>query len=732
MRARHICAIAGIAAAVGAVVFMQSLVKTNDAQSERVAERLLKEVPVSAEAQVARLAVDFRPDGRVMQGPPLMAAIATEPGVDGVAVTRALFAQRKLEVPPVGTELVFVGRRGTYRLKVSKILEWDRPLRGYPNAFVSPETAKAIAEEWSEHEPQSAAELAPGFMSDGGRNLDRSKALLLWAAALTALCLLLNSLFLSIEARRRDFAVLRMLGMTRSGVVGAVMRESVALTAAGFVLGAALAAVGIAGYVATDKALFPAGFAISFRSVAVCAVLAPLVALVASLMALKPALAVKPLEAASARMPRKRHLGMLVSFAFGFEAFVAVEVWGASLISAFVPSAEWPDAIVSILPGGVSSFDIEKLGKLDGVRKIAELQPLQVNLDPLEELPAPGGKKAKVKGEGEEGTRGRGPGARDMKAYRNALLLASDWLPEFRFLEGTRESAAKELLEGDACVISAMMARARKLKAGDELKLDCGRELKLSLKIVGVVELNWHMVTSRGLVRGLNRMSVNTDGPVFVSFDTLAACDARPQEFVGMTHLWLDYDPAFEAKHGVFEAGRLVEKEIVSALNGADLVTKEGEVRGNTVRLHARDEIADGTLAHGASLVGSMARVPFIFIAVLSLGFVAMIIASAESRKREFVVLRVVGATRGQLAWILAKEALRTALGGLAFGLVGGAAAGWLFTFVTRKAMANWGIPANFAIPWSDVAEGALGALVFSVLVAVPTALAVIRRATQR
>jgi len=146
MRARHICAIAGIAAAVGAVVFMQSLVKTNDAQSERVAERLLKEVPVSAEAQVARLAVDFRPDGRVMQGPPLMAAIATEPGVDGVAVTRALFAQRKLEVPPVGTELVFVGRRGTYRLKVSKILGWDRPLRGYPNAFVSPETAKAIAE----------------------------------------------------------------------------------------------------------------------------------------------------------------------------------------------------------------------------------------------------------------------------------------------------------------------------------------------------------------------------------------------------------------------------------------------------------------------------------------------------------------------------------------------------------------------------------------------------------
>ena len=38
MKIRHLCAIGGIAAAVGAVVFMQSLVATNDAQAVRVAE----------------------------------------------------------------------------------------------------------------------------------------------------------------------------------------------------------------------------------------------------------------------------------------------------------------------------------------------------------------------------------------------------------------------------------------------------------------------------------------------------------------------------------------------------------------------------------------------------------------------------------------------------------------------------------------------------------------------
>ena len=59
---------------------------------------------------------------------------------------------------------------------------------------------------------------------------------------------------------------------------------------------------------------------------------------------------------------------------------------------AFVPSQEWPDAIVSILPAGVSSFDIEKLHKIPGVKRISELMPLQLNFDPEEPMEMPGGR----------------------------------------------------------------------------------------------------------------------------------------------------------------------------------------------------------------------------------------------------------------------------------------------------------------------------------------------------
>ena len=720
MKARHICAVLGIAAAAGAVVFTQSLVATNDAQAVAIAERLIKAVPVDADARTVQLQLDFRPDGRVLQGPPMMAYVAMRPGLDGALVTKALFAQRRVKnLPAIGDELTLVGRKGAYRVKLAGYLDWERPARGYPNMFLPSSAVAEIDEEWQDFKPVSAEELSPMFRSDAGRNMDRAKPLLLWAAALTALCLLVNTLFLTIESRRMEIATLRILGMTRGGVAKMVVREALALVAAGLALGIGGAIAALFAYVACDAETFPAGAAIGMKGVIAVVAVAPVVAVLGALFALKPAFAVRPLEAASGRAPRKRRLGMIIAFACGFGAFVAVETWGTSLTKPFIPSPEWPDAIVSILPGGVSSFDIEHLRNLKGVKRIGELQPLQVNISPLEEL----------KGFGGGGGRGgRGP----MKQYRNALLLASAWLPDFKFSQGDRESAEKALAEGDNCVITEMMARARKLNVGDELVLDAGRGLIIPLKVVGVVDLNWHMVTSRALVRGMNRMPVNTDGPVFVSFDTLAACDARPQDFVKMTHVWLDYEPEFLAANGVFPSGRIVEREIAEALGGAWSEDSEGEIRGNTVRLHSRDEIADGTLAHGSDLVGAMARVPFIFVAVISLGFVAMLVASFESRRREFAVLRAVGATRFQLAKVLIGEALGVAVVGVALGLALGAPLGWLCTTGTRAAMANWGLPATFVVPMLVIAKGAFFSIVFALAVAIPAALAIVRRSIHR
>ncbi len=719
MKIRHFCALLGIALAAGGVLFIRSLVTSNDAQATVMAERLLANVPLEADARVTRLAMDYRPGGHVMQGPPMMAVAATRSDVpDGeIWVTRALFAQRRLTCPALGTEQMFVGQKGAYRLKITKYLPWGKPVRGYPNVFLSPTTAATITEEWTPQPPPTIAELAPFLKSDAGRNFDRGKVLLLWAAVLTALCLLINSLFLSVEARRRSLALMRVIGLTRSGVLRLMAAEALALALAGALIGIALGCGATALWTLADPVTFPEGMAIDWRAAGVILILAPILGLVATLWTLRPALAVKPLELVSRRATRRRGLGMMISFACGFGAFVAVEVWGTSLTASFIPSPEWPDAIVSILPGGVSAFQIEKLKNLEGVKWISELQPLQVNLWPLEELKGGFGGAQ----EGKAAPRGQG-GRPPRKAYRNALLLASERLPNFRFVAGNLASATNALATEDACVITEMMARARKLKLGDDLKLACG-DREAALKIVGIVDLRWHMVTSRGLVRGLNRMPVNTDGPVFVSFDVLASFDWRPQAFVQMTHLWLDYKPDFLASHGVFEAGRRVEAAIRQALGDAVRTDDDGNEWGNTVRLHARDEVADGTLAHGADLVGAMARIPYIFLVIISLGLIALIVASADARAAQFRVMRAIGATRFQIAAVLWREALRTACGGVVIGLLGGSLFGWLATFSTRSLMANWGLPPSFHVPLVTILWGALGALAVAALIAIPTAL---------
>ncbi len=782
-KARFACAVAGIAVAVGTLVFMTSLVATNNAQAPLAAQaasvpwaawradglaldfRRGKRPPADARVRAAKggaaaseapaapraeplpagvrpdlrlramcLALDYRPGGRVLQGPPMRVVLSEAPAtnvygsltlgegrwvnaatdaMEVVCVRQALRRFGRAPEPPLGTGLKFVGRNGTMTAKIVGYLDGGKLPREFPTVFANAAAFAALASEPSgavsffRTKPErpvrglltpTADSVVAAFRSDDQKRMDYVTPLLLAAAFLTALTLLVNSLLLSVEANRTALATLRTVGLTRLGVVAFVMCESVFAGLVGWAVGVVGAVAALAVYVSCDAVAFPAGWVVEPGRIRLTLAILPLVIVLAVLFALAPALKVRAMDVAQ-RRPRRRRFGMAITFACGFAAFAAVEVWGASLMRAFVPSPEWPDAIVSILPTGVSSWDVEKLRDVEGVRRISELVPRQLPLATNE--------------------------------TRNALFLAAEFLPKFRFLEGSWDEANEAVQTGDAVVITEMMSNAYGLHKGDRLQVvqpgrRGGAPTALSFPIAGVVDLNWHMVTSRGLVRGLNGAPGMTDGPVFCSLDTMGVVDFRtfvadPALSAPMTHLWVDYDAAFLKKHGVFPAGRLIEAEITRRL---------GNPVASTVRLHARDEVADGTLAHGNDVIGQVARVPFVFLAILAIGFVAMLVAEADARRRAFATLRAVGATKAQLAGRLALSAVKTALVGIVAGLPVGALVGWLFTFKTG---AIWpGLPHWFVIPWRVTVEGAVGAIAFALAFAVPTALALVRRATRR
>ncbi len=766
-KVRFLCAVLGIATAVGAVVFTFSLTATNAAQAPALAkraaapwvawrfERMGRDMRPDLSLDAVSMTIDYRPGGRVLQGPPMRAVLALAPaenpygctklsegrwvnpsasGLEMVCTRNTLVRFGCGKAPPLGSQIKFVGMNGTMTATVVGYLNNAKLPMGWPNVFVNKAAFSVLKDEmhgtvafWKSVPDSAPSDLLTAdsetvvraFTGDEARRMDYARPLLFAAAILTALCLLVNSLLLAVESNRRVLATLRTVGLTRGGVVALVATESFFATGVGWLLGCLGGIGSLALFVSADPVAFPVGATFAWRVMGVAGVIALAVAFVAVLFALRPALAVRPLDAQDMR-PHRRRRGMAIAFACGFGAFVAVEVWGASLMRAFVPSQEWPDAIVSILPAGVSSFDIEKLRKIPGVKRISELMPLQLNFDPEEPMKMPGGGR-----DGAKSPRGGfGP-----RPCRNALFLAAEWLPQFKFLEGTWDGATNAVFRTDACVITEMMSRARNLHVGDKLRVSIGGrgpKTPVELPVVGVVDLNWHMVTSRGLVRGMNRAPVMTDGPVFVSFDTLESLDARPAPHVKMTHLWVEYEAGFLKEKGVFPAGREVERAIAHALE----LDPSKPDNASTVRLHARDEIADGTLAHGSDLIGQAARVPFVFLAILAIGFIAMLVADADAARREFAVLRAVGATRGQLTARLAGGALRTAVWGMVFGLPVGALVGWLFSFSTG---AMWpGLPHYFVLPVRVVLEGAVGAVLFALAFALPSAHVIVRRATRR
>ena len=415
-----------------------------------------------------------------------------------------------------------------------------------------------------------------------------------------------------------------------------------------------------------------------------------------------------------------RTAGMMLTLSVGLGSFVAIHIWGASMTAPFIPSPELPDVIVSLLPNGVPGDAAARVAALEGVAdgRCLAIEAAQFDLtdDLLERITA---------------VEGRPP------AFRNVLLFGVEPraafggehpLAGFRYTAGDRLEAARALESGEACIITRMFARTSGLGVGDTLTLrvprgprrggrdgTAGEETTAAFRIAAVTDLNWHLVTSRASLRGRRGMPPGTQGPVFVSE---AAARRLTGNTATTTHLWANLSDSYRAL-GELPAGQRLEAGIRQALT-VDAA--------NTIRVHHRDEIADGTIAHGNELVGDMARAPFWSLIVLATGMITLLIASVRASARELAVMRMVGMTRGQLGRLLLGEALITTLGGVVLSLLSGLCIGWTFTGWTRAWMPFDGLPLTLSIPWLTLLRGAGFALVLCLAMALPPIMRLVGR----
>ena len=395
-----------------------------------------------------------------------------------------------------------------------------------------------------------------------------------------------------------------------------------------------------------------------------------------------------------------RAAGTVLTIALGLGGFVAIHIWGGTLMSSFVPSSEWPDVIVSILPGGFTQEQVAAVRTCPGVADGRAL-PLECTQFPMTLA---------------DGTSPEGVlllfGAEPRDAFgENALAL-------FRFIEGDHEGAARALASGDYCVITKMLSNITGLHKGDSFKV-AGR----MLEVAGVTDLNWHMVTSRANVRTRfgGRDSPPSRRPNDATMQRRNESTMQrtmgvafvPERFVRELtgnadrtfFLWLNLSPELRAMNPL-KASVLLDAQIRAA------VRPDGS---SAIRVHHRDEISDGTLAHGNDILGAMARIPFWSLAVTTTGIVVLLLASVRCSKHEFEMMRAIGMTRSQLARLLFGEALLVTLAALLLSLLAGILIGWSFTGLSRWLMSA-GLDVKLIVPWATIGKGVLFAVSLCVI----------------
>ncbi len=403
-----------------------------------------------------------------------------------------------------------------------------------------------------------------------------------------------------------------------------------------------------------------------------------------------------------------RTVGVMATISVGLGLYIAVEIWGASMLNPFKPDRSLPDIVMTCLPQGLDNDTLNKIAHEEGVDS-STFMPLLVDQFVLSDEVI-----SKLEGNIQY----------DLW-QNNIILLGVDpqvsfgdvpLLP-FDFTSGNMNSAKSELKNGGTCIITRTFATQSGLQIGDTLGIRVPdttitprqgkrsdttqrpegepQQLKVSehteqLRIVGVVNLNWHLYTSRAEMRGRQGKPHRTLGPVFVSAEQAQRMIPKEDKYY---FAWFNLTSEYKKMDRVEATNSLSTR-----------INKYVNIPGMEVKVRHRDQITADTIDHARDIIGALSSVPFWSLLIFSLSMLNLLIAIVVERRKELGTMRAIGMTKWQFARQLAGEVILVWGAGVLFSVIFGVAAGWSFTGWSRVVLPFGGIPLVFDAPWGHIA----------------------------
>ena len=430
-----------------------------------------------------------------------------------------------------------------------------------------------------------------------------------------------------------------------------------------------------------------------------------------------------------------RTLGTTAALTVGLGLFVAMQIWGYSMLEPFKPGDWNPDMLVSFQRGGLPDKEIAAIKAIDGVRA-DQCIPLAVEQPKLVE---------DITGSEEHNSVIRQNNVIMIGLDPQVAFGGKDPLVKARFVDGTAADAIAKLKQGRNCIVPDHFLKATNLKLGDQFSMIVPESPSkhVAYTIVGTVSLpGWHWMTK---FSGLRRREGRSAAIVFAEYDTVK----RDFELNQINFFWMNINKDFGEKH-LEEAKAIDEKlkaeatanrpgspspmtveDVIDAkraavllignslqsvanrnlgeqqpVNGQGTWAGPATMFGQSVRITTPETIGSRIAARASGMIWASCYLPLITLLVTSLGVINTVMASVRARRWEFGVLRSQGVTRSGLFRMILAEGILIGLITCLLSLGFGVFSGWCGTGISQYVSFFGGLAPPLVIPWAQLSIG--------------------------
>lgn len=413
-----------------------------------------------------------------------------------------------------------------------------------------------------------------------------------------------------------------------------------------------------------------------------------------------------------------RSVGTAVSMSMGLALFVGVQTWGYSMLVPFSPDNSTPGTLVSFLHTELKPSDVPELMARPSLRN-SRMYPIYVDEPDI----AP----AQMKSPGFSGMRNRSIVLAGIPVAE--MAQGSDPLFKPVFVSGNSQEAYAMLKSTRSLLIPDTFARTVGLKAGDDLMLvnpslqgrrpgnapaggPSGRGTGPGMqgepwKVAGVISFpGWHWLTKTSGMR-VRRGS-------FVA--ALAIADERwiKEDYghQGFQFIWGDTAPGVSNVELQDDLGQYALENVSRKEDG-------GEGGGGVkplVKALTRESLGGSVTSRGDDVIFTMSKLPIIMMVIAVLAVLNTVLASVQSRRREFGLMRAVGVPGGMVMRMLWAETLMISLCAVVMSVALGVLGAWCSIQILEYGYHFGIVTPPITMPWAHLGYAVLLVLALSTL----------------